>query len=97
VCIGIARDAAHLAQRLAQRLADGDANILDGVVLVDMQIALGLRTVMSIRRMARQLIEHMVEEADAGGDIELAGAVEIQRYRDLGFLRLALDRGATHI
>ncbi len=39
---GVARDAAPVAERLGDSLADGDAGILDRVVIVDMKIALGL-------------------------------------------------------
>src|SRR5690606_31614697 len=38
----VARDAALVAQRLAQCLPQRDAGILDGVVLVDVQVAFGL-------------------------------------------------------
>ena len=46
--VGIAGDAAHVAERLLDGLAERDADILGGVVVVDMQVARGL-DVMSIR------------------------------------------------
>ena len=67
-----------------------DAGVLDRVVVVDVQVALGLDRHVD-QRMARQLVEHMVEEADAGRDVGLAGAVDIDGDRDLGFLGLAAD------
>ena len=39
--VGVARDAALVAERLAQRLAERDADVLDGVVVVDVPVALG--------------------------------------------------------
>src|SRR5215210_3562433 len=42
--------------------------------------------------MAGELLQHVVEEADPGRDIEHAGAVEIDRRRDLGLLGLAGNR-----
>jgi hypothetical protein len=52
----------------SQGLAERDADILDRVVVVDVQVALGLDGGVD-QRMARDLIEHMVEEADAGRDL----------------------------
>ena len=54
-------------KRLGHRLADGDAAVLGGVVGIDVQIAFGLDVEID-QRMARQLLEHVVEEADAGLD-----------------------------
>ncbi len=63
-----------------QRLAEHDADILGGVVEIDMQVALGLH------RQVEQPVpgesgQHVVEEADAGGDVGLAGAVQRQGQR----------------
>ncbi|CDX17810.1 hypothetical protein MPLA_1170034 [Mesorhizobium sp. ORS 3359] len=91
---GVAHDAAPLAQSLAQRLADGDAGVLDRVVVVDMQVALSLDRHVD-QRMSRQLVEHMVEETDAGRNVGLALAVDMDRDRNLGFLGLAADFGRT--
>ena len=43
------------------------------------------------QRMAGELLQHVVEEADAGRDVVGAGAVEIDGGRDLGLLGLARD------
>ena len=74
--VAVAADAALVAQRLGHRLADRDAGILGGVVLVDMEIADRLHVEVD-QRVARQLFEHVIEEADAGRDVIDAGAVEI--------------------
>ena len=65
--VGIAGDALHVAERLLHRLAERDADILGGVMMVDMQVALGLDLDVDAR-MPRQQIEHVVEKADAGRD-----------------------------
>src|SRR5947207_3412240 len=91
VHVRIARDALHVAERLLDRLAERDANVLGGVVVVDMQIALGLHRNVDTR-VPRQEIEHVVEEADAGRDVGDALAVEIDRDLDVGLLGGALDR-----
>ena len=88
VHVGIAGDALHVAERLLHRLAERDADILGGVVVVDMQVALGLDRDVDAR-MARQQVEHVVEKADAGRDRRRAGAVEVDRDLDVGLLGCA--------
>ncbi len=62
-----------------------------GVVVVDVQVALGLDRDVDARVTARE-IEHVVEEADAGRDVGDTLAVEIDRDLDVGLLGGALDR-----
>src|SRR5262249_21645460 len=93
--VGISGDALHVAERLLQRLPERDADILGGVVVIDMQVALGLDREVDAG-MARQKLEHVVEEADAGRDRRNAGAVEIDRNLDVGLLGAALDRTFAH-
>ncbi len=76
---------------LGHGLAEHDAGIFGGVVLIDMQIALGLEGNVD-QGVAGELLDHMVEEADAGRDLVGAGAVEIDGGGDRGFLGPALDR-----
>src|SRR3546814_6128315 len=75
VRFAIAGDAALVAQRLGDSLAERECRILDRVMLVDMQIALHRHRDVD-QRMARQLLDHMVEETDAGGNRIGAAAVE---------------------
>src|SRR5262245_53014265 len=67
-----ARNPRHVAQGLTQRLAESNAGIFDGVVLIDVKIALGTNFHVD-ERMASELLQHMVEETDAGRDIGKAG------------------------
>ena len=76
MAFAIAADAALVAQRLGQRLPKGDAAILDRVVVVDVQIALGAHGDVD-QRVARQLVQHVVEEADPGLHVIKAGAVKV--------------------
>ena len=48
-------------------------------------------------RVARQQVEHVVEEADAGRDRRRAGAVEIDRDLDVGFLGGPLHGRLAHL
>ena len=93
--VGIAGDAFHVAERLAQRCPKRDADILHRVVLVDMEVALGVDRQVD-QAVAGDLVQHVVEEADAGLDPALAGAVEVDGDRDVGFLGFARDGGAAH-
>src|SRR3990172_2167343 len=93
--VTIAPDAAPVAERLRDGLAEDDAGVLGGVVEIDVQVALGLQLHVD-EAVARQLFQHVVEEADAGRDPRRAGAVEIDRRRDAGFLGGALYPGRTH-
>ena len=61
----VARDAELVAQRLAQRLAERERAVLDGVVLVDLQIAVAVELEREAAVLG-ELLEHVIEEADAG-------------------------------
>src|ERR1700730_1382006 len=83
-------DAGHVAQRLAHRLTERYAGILDSMMLIDMQIA--RRADFDIhQRVARYLLQHMVEKANPGRNSGPAGAIEIDADLDVGFLGLARD------
>ena len=85
-------DADLVAERLAQRLAEHDRGVLDGVVGVDVGVALGLDRQVD-QRVPGERVEHVVVEADAGGDVGAAGAVEVELDEDLRLLGLPLDPG----
>ena len=46
--------------------------------------------------MARELVEHVVEEADAGRDVRLAGAVEVDGDVDRGLVGFARNGAFAH-
>ena len=67
------------------------------MVLIDFEIALGVDREID-HRVLRQQRQHVVEKADAGADLRLAGAVEIERELDLRFGGLARNGGgAGHV
>jgi hypothetical protein len=76
-------------------VAERDAGILDRVVVVDVQVALRLDLEVD-HRVPRQLVEHVVEEADPGAAVARAGPVEVERDRDLGLGRPAAQLRLAH-
>ncbi len=69
-----------------------DADVFHRVMTVDVQIALGFDFEID-QAVARNLIEHVIEEADAGRELGGPCAVEVDPHADLRFLRIALDLG----
>ena len=74
-------DAFAVAQRLGEQLADYDAYIFNGVVLVDIEIAFGLEREIEAAMLCEQL-QHVIEEADPGRDFVLAFAFDLQFARE---------------
>ena len=84
-----------VANGLSQRLAQRDADILDGVMRVDVQIALRLDVKVN-QAMPRHLVEHVVEKGNAGRQAGLSGPIEIQANLHLGFQGVSADFGLPH-
>ena len=81
--VAVARDAAAVAERLVERLAEHDADVLGGVVRAGLEVA-GRLDVEVEARVAREQVEHVVEEPDAGRGRALAGAVQREPQADAG-------------
>ena len=95
VGVPVAADALLVAERLRHRLPERDADVLDRVVGVDLEVALRLHREVD-HAVARDLVEHVVEERDARGEARLARAVEVHGDEDLGFLGVSLDFRGAH-
>lgn len=91
----VARNPAFIAQCLQHRLANRDAGVFGGMMLVDMQVANCLDLQVN-QRMAGQLLKHVVKKTDAGRHFINAGAVEIDLDIDRRFVRLAADSPGAH-
>ena len=89
----IAMDAALVAERRFQRLAQRQRAVLDGVMLVDVQIA-GARQLQRKAAVLRDLFEHVIEEAQAGRHLDRRFLIEVDLDRDVGFFRLAASTRA---
>src|SRR3984885_9007956 len=81
-------DARLVAKRLLQRLAECDRRVLNRVVGVDLGVALGADGEAEAAVLA-ELVEHVVEERDAGLDLDRARAVEVDLDQQLRLLGLA--------
>ena len=89
-----AQNSAFRPQRFQDGLPECDAHIFDGVVLIDIQIA--FRGNFQIERaVARNQIEHVIEEANARGHARSSATVEIQLQANVGFISLAVNGGGS--
>jgi hypothetical protein len=61
---------------------------------IDVQVALGFQRNVD-QRVACELLQHVIEKADAGRDLIRARAVEIDGRLDLGLLGGAIDGGLS--
>ena len=94
VGVSEARDARLVAQRLQERLADHDADVLDGVVGIHVQVALRAHVEVEAA-VGGEGGEHVVQEADAGLDRAAALSVEVESHAHLRLTRLALHHRAA--
>lgn len=80
-------DSLAVAERLIQRLAQREADILYGVMVVHLEIA--FRPHIQIeQRVFREQIEHVIEECDAGLVFIDTGSINIKINDDVRFFRL---------
>ena len=92
ISMAIAHQTFFVADCLGHCLPEYDADILDGMVGIDFQIATGLNTQIN-HSVPRYLIEHMLEERDAGGQLSVPVTIEIDLDGYLAFFRIAANFG----
>ena len=86
----VTHDPLLVAQRLLERLPQGDADVFDAMVIVDMQIAFG--TDIDIKTaMAGNLLEHVFEKGDSSIKIRPPTAIKIDGNANLSFQGIATD------
>src|SRR5208283_4738198 len=93
--ISRAHDAALAAQRLGEGLAERNAGVLHGVMLVHVQIAVRLQLQVE-SAVARNQLQHMVEKTDSAADLGATVAFNRHRNADVGFFGLAMNAGVPH-
>jgi hypothetical protein len=86
----VADDALLVAQRLLERLAQHDADVLDRVVDVHLDVAAGLDGEIHEAVLGPGL-QHVAEEGNRRLDLGASGAVQVELHGDFRLLRLALD------
>ena len=91
----IATQAFFVAYRLVECLSECDADILDGVMRIDVQVALG-DDVQIDHAVARDLVEHVLEKRQAGIEYGLAVAVQVQLDTNLGLQGVTGNLRTTH-
>ncbi len=92
-------DAAFVAEGLLEGGAKREADVLDRVVLVDVQVAIA-RNHQADARVARDLVEHVVEETKAGRKLRRRDRVEVHGDGDfvsLVWRAMVARRGASAI
>ncbi len=87
-------DAALVAKRPGKRTAQRDADILDSVVKIDLDIPVG-HDLQVEEAMPREEREHVVEERNLRGNAALPRAVEREPDGDAGFGSVAFEAGRT--
>ncbi len=92
--LSVADDPGAVAERLIERLADADADVLDGVVGAGLQIAGGGHRQVEAA-VAREQVEHVVKESNPGRALARAGPVQRQADADVGLAGGALDLSGT--
>jgi len=88
--VAVAADAALVAERDGDGLAERDAAVLNGVVRVHGEIA-GAAQIQIHRRVLRKQREHVVKEGNAGFDFGFSRAVEVEAEGNFGFQRVPFD------
>jgi hypothetical protein len=88
-------DPAPVAECLRHRLAEGDAEIFDGVMLIDVEIPVRVNPQVE-GSVPRHELQHVIEKPDAGVHAILPLAVERDRQLNLRLGRLPVDYGAAH-
>jgi hypothetical protein len=94
VAEAVAVDAGVIAEGLVDGHAEDDADVFDGVVVVDVEIAVGVEVDVEEGVFGEES-EHVVEKGDAGVDAAAAVAVEVEAEADAGFGGGAVDGGGA--
>ena len=92
--VGKTRNARLVAQRLAKRLAQHDARVLDGVMRIDLDVAHCVHRQIE-QTMAAKSVEHVVEKRHAGRDIARTGSIQVELDDNIGLPRLTGYLGIT--
>ena len=83
-------DALAVAERFERSLAERDSDILDGVVLVDVEVTGGAERQVEATVPGKQL-QHVIEKPDPGADVVSPAAIKHQPSAYMRFSRTAIE------
>ena len=86
----VAGHAFFIADCFAEGFTQGNADIFDGMVIVDMQVAFAL-DVQVDQPMSGDLVEHVLKKRNTDIESGLTGTIQVDRGFNLGFQSIALD------
>ena len=86
----VAADAELVAERFGDRGPQRNAGIFDRVMRVDFQVSCHTHGQVE-QAVAREAVQHMVEETDPSRDVSLSGPVQIDTDLDVCFFRNSLN------
>src|SRR5690606_19534934 len=92
--VAVTADALFVAHGLLEGLAEGDADVFHGVVVVDFQVTLA-GDIQIHHAVTGDLIHHVIKEGHAGVKAGFAGSVEIDLNGNLGFKGISLYPSLT--
>src|SRR5437764_13315743 len=84
-----------ISQRAIEDLAQCDADVFHGVVLIHVKVAHCFEVQIECTVPCKQL-QHVVEKTNASGDLVLTATFDRQRNPNLGFRSLAMQAGFSH-
>src|SRR5262249_7559149 len=91
-----AHDSPFIAQRVAKGFAQCDADVLYGVVLIDVEITLGLDLEVESAVTGEQF-QHVVQKTYSGLHLIAAAAFDGQSDLNVGLCGRAMERGFPHL
>ena len=95
IAVTVASQPLLVAPGLGQCLTEGNSQILNGVMRVDVQIAVG-DDIEIDQAMPGNLIKHVVEERNTGGKFALASTIEIETHGNLRLQGVARNFDLPH-
>ena len=93
--MAVAAQPFFVAQRFAQRLTEGNADILDRMMRIDMQITFGLNLKIN-QPMASHLLKHVIKKRNPRREPALTGPIKVQANPDLGFKGVSANISVPH-
>ena len=84
-----------VADCFEEGLAYGDTDIFYGVMCIDMQITFGFDFEVD-QSMTRDLIEHVIQKSNSGGQLRSSATIQIEFNLDLRLQSIACDLCFAH-